>query len=133
LVFKGVLFLCVYFMASFAAVSRLPSGSSTGRSPSYTLQKSPNWLRRKQNAHNTYKEAFKVYFNAERAYKNYNKKLSGGLIGYLKRRVPGNTGQQARNARNRSRNQNQTLKNLKAKMNAAKINANKKLRIYSSI
>lgn len=80
-----------------------------------------------------YREAFKVYFNAERAYKNYNKKLSGGLIGYLKRRVPGNTGQQARNARNRSRNQNQTLKNLKAKMNAAKMNANKKLRIYSSI
>jgi len=111
-------------MASFAATGyRLPTGSS-GR-PVQTrvnIKKQENKRQRIIAASKAASNAFNI---AHKARKNANKQkrnVSGGLVGYIKRRIPGRVGEQARRNRN-----NRLNKNLIKKANNANKNATAKL------
>lgn len=108
-------------MASFAASAyRLPGGSSVRPASYYMTASSIN--SRVLNARKAYDNAVRKYTAARRAYNNQKKRVSGGVLGYLKRRLPGNMGQKAHNARNSQLN--------KTIMNNAKRNINAKRQAY---
>lgn len=108
-------------MASFAASAyRLPGGSSVRPASYYMTASSIN--SRVLNARKAYDNAVRKYTAARRAYNNQKKRVSGGVLGYLKRRLPGNMGQKAHNARNSQLN--------KTNMNNAKRNINAKRQAY---
>jgi len=107
-------------MASFAAIGyRLPTGSSGSY---YSAPLSNNnrrrLIQRRQQinaARLKYKNVKNKYFAANNAVRKQKRNVSGGLIGYIKRRIPGNIGQKARNNRNSKLNGN-----LKKRLNNAK-------------
>jgi len=107
-------------MASFAASAyRLPGGSS-GR-PVQTrvnIKRQENWLQRKRAANKAASNAYSIAYNAQRNVNKQKRNVSGGLVGYIKRRIPGRVGEQARRNRN-----NRLNKNLIKKANNAKKNA----------
>ena len=112
-------------MASFAASAyRLPGGSS--RIPA--TQYSRNWHQRKSAANKVANNAAKVYFSARNNANKQKRNVSGGLVGYIKRRIPGRIGEQARKNRN-----NRLNKNLIKRVNNTKRNYHNKLRAWSRI
>ena len=107
-------------MASIVATHKWTGGSTGGRQ-AYRSVLGTNY----NNAHKAYIKAQGALYTAERAYNANKKRVSGGLLGYIKRRLPGNTGQQARNTRNTQLNTK-----LKNAVNAARRNLNMKRKAY---
>ena len=108
-----ILNLFNYYMASFAATGyRLPTGSSA-RPASYYQR--PNYRQLYVNARIRYNKAKAALNAAQKKYNNQKRNVSGGFRGWINRRRFGNTGQQARNARNQQLNAQ-----LKINLNAAK-------------
>lgn len=117
-------------MASFAATAyRLPGGSS-GRPVQYqaNIKRSNNWLQRKRAANKAYSNAFNIASKARQNANKQKRNVSGGLVGYIKRRIPGRVGEQARRNRN-----NRINKNLVKKANNATRNSHVKLRAWSNV